>query len=168
MYRKNYRRPRAAQFNSTIVSGEKVAATATFVEDEIIMPKTEVPSLVPSLIGIEILHPYEDKDTMAEHDYSKWHLSTKSQDDIIDLSDMDCIAAGVIEYTLATAVGIAIQNRVERITFPAPIPITSSKLFIGFKQVTGVSHTYQYRLYLAPRSIPGVVQQNNLTQSVQF
>lgn len=151
-------------FNANLISGNVSAATATYVEDEVLMPKALQRNEVPALIGLQIQHP--KMHTLVDK-YSSWHLAIKSNTDIINLDDSDCIDCDTRYGSLLTS-GKFVEDSVQRITYPAPIPISSAKLYFAAKQDTGSTHVYRYRLWLVPRFVKGVQQQNNVSQTVQF
>lgn len=147
------------KYNAQTLKGSK-AFTSAYAEDEILMPKARG-NLVPAIIGMDIDVP----DLDADNDVFDWHLSIKSQDAVGGLDDEDVVIAGGYNTAGALAAGATIFNQVERITLPAPIPITSDKLYLG-ATVTPNS-TIKYRLYIVWRYIPGVVQKQS-SQSVEF
>lgn len=151
-------------YNATLVTGNKATATATYAEEEVLMPKAGRRGEVPALIGIDIYHPQMGK---LDDKISQWQLSTEENDAMGNLDDKNNVAFGQRDGQLDTN-GRVIEDRVERIVFPAPIPITFDKLFIGFYQDSGGSFTYRYRLWFAPRYIPGVQQKANVTTQTQF
>ena len=157
-----------AGFNSMMIPGSKATTDNTYAEEEILMPKAVKRGEIPALIGIDIEHAPTVVGTTTTGEYSAWHLSTKSEDAIKSIDDDAVVAAGKRTVVLQTAVGQTEENNIERVIFPAPIPITSAKLYIGFHQNKGSAFTAKYRLILVPRYIPGIVQQNNLQAQAQF
>lgn len=150
-----------ANFNAQTIKGSKTAVSGTFAEDEINMPKM-IGSNIPAIIGLEIQHPNITQ--AAETVYSKWHISVHSEDDIRDIDDSYIIDADQKWSADNDAAGETngAQDLVQRITFPAPIPVSSQRIYFGFKQLTGSDHTYKYKIWWVPRYIKGVKQQDNM------
>lgn len=157
-----------AGFNDMIIPGSKLGVEGSYVEEEVLMPKALKRGEIPALIGVEVEYPTPQLTNSDAQEYCGFHVSTKSEDALKDISDDAVIVADKQQYEVLTEVGVFIHDKVKRITLPAPIPITSAKVYIGFFMNIGVAHTFKYRLHLVPRYIAGVVQQNNLTANAQF
>lgn len=150
-------------YNANFLKGNKSTTTGTYGEDEVLMPQAKA-NILPAIVGIEVQHP---KMSNLADKYSKWHLSIKSQDDVQDLDDEDVVAKGQRDAG-TNAAPVNVEDPIERIIFPAPIPISFDKLWFGFKQDTGSTHTYRYNLIWVPRYLKGVQQRNNLVNQTQF
>lgn len=153
-----------SNYNAQIILGNKSAATATFVEDEILMPKSSQRNAVPAIIGIEIEHmaavELEDKK-------SEWALCSKSNDAMPDLDDSEVVTKGIRGFKFTTS-GQLIEDRIERVHFDAPIPIVSDKLYFQFLQDSGSTHVYRYRIIWVPRYVAGARQQQQMRGAPQW
>jgi len=148
------------QFNDNIKVVEKVAATATFAQVEIEMPKSPARGLLPAIIMIEVQHPQK---SVADK-YSAWALCNDSNDAMPNLNDAEVIAKGI--FYCDTSIGH--RDMIEKFTPPAPVPISRDKLYLCFYQDTGSAHTYRVRIHWVPRYVKGVVQQQSMDVNVQF
>lgn len=153
-------------FNANSIKGSKATTGAAYAEDEIIMPQAKGNQL-PAIIGVEVKHPALLK---TDEKYSGWHISTKSQDALIDIDDVDCIAAQQRKHADGASVAGegGSEELVERYTPPAPIPISSGKIYFGFNQDTGSAHTYKYKIFYVPRYVKGVQQRSNLWSEAEY
>lgn len=149
-----------ASFNNNRIRGNSVSASATFTQDEISMPKAKG-SMLPAIIKITVQRPRLNK---LDDKYSQWALVNKFSSAMPNFDDEEVIAMKRTESGSkgATTGGSDPDNVIEEYVPAAPIPIASSKLYFLSYQDTGSSHTYRYHIDYVPRSVPGVVQKENL------
>lgn len=153
-------------FNQQFLKGKKSAATATFSEDEIQMPKSSIKGVVPALVGIDVNFTLSPDGTtpFVASKYHKWRLCTKSNDSLPEMEDAEVICGGD-NFEPAVIVG---HDSHWRITFPAPIPITSDKLYFQCLQDSGATNLFNYNISWVPRYIRGIQQQQQVQTFVQF
>lgn len=152
-------------YKMNILSGSKAAGDGVFVEDPIELPKAAGGNL-PAIIGIEVLHM--DQSVLATK-YSRWALCDKSNDAIPDLDDSEVIASGWRQAGENGAAGQdTFQDLVERVYFPAPVPIRTSRVYFQAVQNSGSSHTYRYRILWTNYYVQGARQEDAISQKTQF
>lgn len=149
-----------AGFNNNRLRGNSVTATATFTQDEVAMPKA-VGSNLPAIIKITVERPRLNK---LDDKYSQWALVNKFSNAMPNFDDEEVIAMVKTHSGSkgATTGGSEPDTVIEEYIPQAPIPIASSKLYFLTYQDSGSSHTYRYWIDYTPRSVPGVVQKENL------
>lgn len=152
-------------YNALLKKSSKAAASGTAIAIEIEMPKVAGKGLVPALIGIDIKHP---KMGILADKYSKWSLNIKDSGAVGEISDEDVVDADERDSYTNTAVNQGMEDVVQRVRYPAPIPIESDKLFFNYQQDTGSSHTVRVVLHLVARYVSGAQQKQQIINNLQF
>lgn len=149
-------------YNDTIITGSKTLGAGTYGEDEILLPPMPKGTL-PGILRIEIEDTNGAATTLnAADDYLRMHLSPKSQDDVLDISDPDAMCCINLE---AAGVSVATRDKIAHYDFPAPLLVSYNKIYIGLKST--FAQTIKYRIHMVGRA-SRVPQKDNLVSQLQF
>jgi hypothetical protein len=150
----------SSNFNAEIISAELTVESDTHEKVEIAMPLTRG-NMIPAIIGVEIEHP---ESLTSVGDVSEWALTDDQKSSMPEFDNRDVIACGKKVYPAAA--NLLNFDAIERINFPAPIPITMDKIY--FNGLCAEAHTYKIRIYVVPRYIKGLQQKKQLQFNAQF
>jgi hypothetical protein len=144
------------------IKGSKASTSGTYAEDEIQMPESKG-SLLPCIKMVAVEHP---KMADLADKYSQWHLSIKSEDAVLEIDDENCIE-GSQRHAATNGAPVGVEDTIERIIYPFPIPVSRDKIYFGCYQDTAAGHTYRYKIGYIPYYVKGVVQQKSM-MSIDF
>lgn len=147
-------------YDNQALMGSKAISADTFAQEEILLPNMPE-GILPGLLRVSIQQ--EQADYMdAAGDYIGFHLSPKSQDDLIKIGDPDCICTQIFE---SKGVGTEEVSLIKMYEFPAPMKISFKKIYLGLKGKHAA--TIHYRIDWVPRN-SNVPQRDNLVSQLQF
>lgn len=155
--------PMNIPFNGIKIPISLASDGTNFTDYAVNMPIAPGPNLVPCLVGFDLKHP----DLIADAKYSAWHLSTRKDTALEELSNQNVIDAGKRIVDVA-ANGEKTDDLYERIRYPAPIPISLTQIYFGCQQNTTSAHTYEGALWFVWREIYGLTQKQNQVNQAQF
>jgi hypothetical protein len=147
-------------YDNQVLVGKKTITATTYSEDEILIP-TVPEGILPAFLRVEVEREKTDY-LDGVGDYFGWHLSPKSQDDLIQCGEPDQIAGNHME---SKGVGLEVDQIKDVYDFPAPMKISYKKIYIGFKGTH--AGTIHYRIHWVPRPSK-VPQRDNLVSQLQF
>jgi len=147
-------------YDNQALMGSKAISAATYTQEEILLPNMPE-GILPGILRISV-QMEQTKYLDAAGDYIGFHLSPKSQDDLIKIGDPDCIACSVWENK---GVGVEEECLIKTFDFPAPMKISFKKLYLGLKGTH--AQTISYRIDWVPRN-SNVPQRDNLVSQLQF
>lgn len=157
-------------FNVMEIKATKVLSANTYAEEKIVLPKQQgqlLPGLLEIIVEFEHSTPSTVPFTVAAADRWGFHLATDTNTAILSRGSAKCMAKEVrFCHSIGAAAGYGENSFKTGEKFPAPLLVSSAEIYVGL--ISTQACTAAITIRYTPRYAQGVVQQNNLNQTVQY